>query len=356
MTANKPKYSKIDEITKELYLPHPSLEKEKKLKEAEKWLGAFKQTYTECMSIIREEEPRNVTPAGMQNSYEEKSTVETQGAGCAVKGALLIVEPLKQDDFLEKIGAWLEKAGFSAIEVFRQAREDAASLIGKFTNSMYQWVRTKGVPAETKRKFRARAALCTVAMAGMVFASSPALAVFNPKIQSDGTNGTAFFQSVEEFNEINELIETNLVKGAVEEARVELALQTDAMLLKFIKNRPVNKNALGEYERNELARPLTMMLALSGRENQAIALQLVATPESDRLYDYLERKNINPFELVDGLLRLTDKNLEEARILRTVRCMYGQEDVSQIISNVMEKMERKLNTELYGQKEKERAR
>lgn len=372
-------------------------------KDVKMWMVSFIQTFSECMEIIS---PAQVTGEAKKKNQMAFSNIETllggeisgipaninilftgennilaaeQGAAAAVKSAMLMVSDEQQDVIVEKIGEKLEKLGLDTINVFRIALTDVSTFIGTFVSTTYLRLRRNGIPEKDKRIFSFKTAGCSLAIAGMIFTSAQELSgkgLFQGKIStmeelesvlndlsltSDPMLETALInilgedwikkapQDEKNFRSLAELTGKELPDAIKREVIRELRTKTYSIFDYVEKNFSGKGLKLNSDERDAFVRPLTMMLAIQGNKDDALAVQLMANPESSPIYDWMAKRNINPLELVSRYLEYPEETRDRNIVIQAAGHMYGDPDSQKVLKDIKDRIEKQhLDTERFA--------
>lgn len=149
------------------------------------------------------------------------------------------------------------------------------------------------------------------------------------------------------FNTMVRILDSDIEKAAKREASYELRRRINEQHRKN-KNRSNSNQKMNAQETRKLAHNLSHKLALEGDGYGALAVQLLADPYNEEIYEYLIQKKINPFELLAYYATLDDV---QARIDPVVAFAAEKENVKDgrmVIRGTIRDLEINLNDELYS--------
>lgn len=149
------------------------------------------------------------------------------------------------------------------------------------------------------------------------------------------------------FNTIVRILDSDIAKTAKREASYELRRRINEQHRKN-KNRSNSNQKMSTQETRKLAHNVSHKLALEGDGYGALAVQLLADPYNEEIYEYLIQKKINPFELLAYYATLDDV---QARIDPVVAFAAEKENIKDgriVIRGTIRDLEINLNDELYS--------
>jgi hypothetical protein len=149
------------------------------------------------------------------------------------------------------------------------------------------------------------------------------------------------------FNTMVRILDSDIEKTAKREASYELRRRINEQHRKN-KNRSNSNQKMSTQETRKLAHNVSHKLALEGDGYGALAVQLLADPYNEQIYEYLIQKKINPFELLAYYATLDDV---QARIDPVVAFAAEKENVKDgrmVIRGTIRDLEINLNDELYS--------
>ncbi len=364
------------------------------------WMASFRQTLGACLAAARGEEEVSSEPVPYQSfvflmngdasklaegrfiDFSGVSDIRPaeQGAGAGMKTALLAVDEDGQDRIIERAEEKMKQFGLRAAEVMKSALGEAATLIGTYSAEMYGRLKRKGVPGKERKAMSAKMAACALAAAIMIYGCGPALGnagITDEKVLKGmsserqvsevlgelssagdaelhivlmkvlGADWTASISS-SGFREASAVMEREIPDAVRDCAARELRTKTYSLFDYVQKNRFDKGEPLTPEERNAFVRPLTMMLALKGEIRNALAVQLIADPENEEVFEYMEKHGSNPFEYIHSLASLPEEARGRNIVVLAARYMYGEKNELEVLDSVSARMESVLNADRFS--------